>query len=290
VGILPAQNPDSRRAEQFRSIAWMKGPGLSTLGSEATLQVPADCRFSAAAGARTFMELTQNPPSGSEVGLLLCREQTDSASWFVVFNFDASGYVSDSEGQSLDANAILETLRRGNEQGNRVRRARGWSTLTIKGWQIPPFYDQQTHNLTWSMIVADGQSGDLSVNHSVRLLGRGGVMRAELVADPGQIPTAVPAFNAVLEEYRFVPGKSYAEWRSGDKVAKYGLTALIAGGAGAVAMKTGLLAKLWRLLAAVFIAVWKLLAAAVAAGLAGLRSMFRRKKAAAADAGSENTP
>jgi uncharacterized membrane-anchored protein len=163
--------------------------------------------------------------------------------------------------------------------------------LTIKGWQIPPFYDQETHNLTWSMIVADGQSGELSVNHSVRLLGRGGVMRAELVADPRQIPTAVPAFNAVLQEYRFVPGKNYAEWRSGDKVAKYGLTALIAGGAGAVAMKTGLLAKVWKLIAAVFIAVWKLLAAAVAAALAGLRSMFKRKKVAmAGTTGSKNAP
>ena len=39
-------------------------------------------------------------------------------------------------------------------------------------------------------------------------------------------------------------GESYAEYRKGDKVAEYGLTALIAGGTLAVAAKTGLLGKL----------------------------------------------
>ena len=37
------------------------------------------------------------------------------------------------------------------------------------------------------------------------------------------------------------------EYRKGDKLAEYGLTGLIAGGAIAVAAKSGLLAKLWKL-------------------------------------------
>jgi uncharacterized membrane-anchored protein len=58
-----------------------------------------------------------------------------------------------------------------------------------------------------------------------------------------------------LEGFSFVPGQAYSDWRSGDKVAKYGLTALIVGGAAAAAVKTGLLLKFWKLILAAFAAL-----------------------------------
>ncbi len=58
------------------------------------------------------------------------------------------------------------------------------------------------------------------------------------------MPTAVPAYNSfVKKNFTWKAGESYAEFREGDKVAEYGLAALIAGGAAAVAIKTGFLAK-----------------------------------------------
>ncbi len=93
-------------------------------------------------------------------------------------------------------------------------------------------------------------SGDTSVNHSVRCFGRGGVIKADLVSDPAGFELALPTFDGVIENTTFVPGQKYAEWRDGDKVAKYGLTALVAGGAGAAAVKLGLFGKLWKLLLA----------------------------------------
>ncbi len=62
----------------------------------------------------------------------------------------------------------------------------------------------------------------------------------------------------LLGGYQFVEGKRYAEFREGDKLAGYGLTALIAGGAGAAAVKLGLfkvLAKAWKLVVVGFLAV-----------------------------------
>jgi len=41
--------------------------------------------------------------------------------------------------------------------------------------------------------------------------------------------------------FSYSSGYKYAEWRSGDKVAAYGLTALVAGGAGVALVKSGLL-------------------------------------------------
>ena len=75
------------------------------------------------------------------------------------------------------------------------------------------------------------------VNYNTRLLGRRGVMTVSLVVDPNQVAATVPAFNDLLKSYSFNSGQGYAEFRAGDKIAKYGLTALVAGGAGAVAAK-----------------------------------------------------
>ena len=258
-------------------IEWEAGPTTAKLGNEAKVDVPENCRFADKKGTRKFMELTENPVSGGELGVLLCSgANPDDNLWFVVFTYDASGYVRDDEATTLDAEKILSSIREGTEAANRERKRRGWGTLTIQGWVREPYYDQATHNLTWSLRAAD-ETGDAGVNHSVRLLGRGGVMHADLVTDPTQMDAAVAAFDTIVEGYRFVEGKTYAEWRDGDKVAAYGLTALVAGGAGAIAMKTGLIGKLWKLIVTAFVAAWKVIAVAVAAIGAKLASVFKKR-------------
>jgi uncharacterized membrane-anchored protein len=114
------------------------------------------------------------------------------------------------------------------------------------GWERPPFYDAQTNNLTWAVRLR-GSRGE-SVNYSVRILGREGYMSADLVLRPDELAASIPAFEKLLAGYTYTQGHRYAEYRKGDKLAAYGLTALVAGGAGAVAMKTGLLAKFWKLI------------------------------------------
>ena len=224
------------------------------------------------------MEVTENPPSGNEHGILLCQSaDTAMGVWFVIFSYEASGYVKDDDGKTLDAAAILRTIQEGTEEGNQERQDRGWGAIYIDGWQRAPFYDERTHNLTWSTRLHD-ETGDTSINHSVRLLGRGGVMHADLVIDPRQLATAVPAFDAIISGYTFNAGRTYAEWRQGDKMAGYGLTALVAGGAGVAAAKSGLLAKLLKPIVAFLIAVKKLVVALVVCLGAWLKSLFTRKK------------
>mgnify|MGYP001598724567 CR=1 FL=1 len=55
--------------------------------------------------------------------------------------------------------------------------------------------------------------------------------------------------NKLLEGFEFTEGNKYAEWKAGDKVAAYGLTGLVAGGATVMAAKTGLLGKLLAVIA-----------------------------------------
>jgi uncharacterized membrane-anchored protein len=198
------------------------------------------------------------------LALILPRStsQRTTSSWTLVFEFDEVGYVSDDEKDSLDADAILASFREGTEAGNEQRRKRGWSTMSIVGWHEAPHYDSRTNNLSWAII---GESeGHRSINRIVKVLGRRGVMSVTLVASPADLAAAVPHAEALLDNYRFLSGNTYAEYLPGtDKLAQYGLTALVVGGAGAALLKTGLLAKLWK----------PLLAALVAMG-AGVKRLF----------------
>lgn len=264
---LPAQAQAPDESEQlFASIKWQDGPDSARIGTESQIAVPAGCQYTGAPGARNFMLATENPPAGDELGVLLCSESEESDPWFVVFSFDDSGYVKDTDAGDLDADAILASFREGTEQANKERVSRGWAPVTITGWVRKPFYDPRTNNLTWAMqATSEGEGG--SVNHSVRLLGRGGVMKADLVVDPANLAATLPAFDRIVASHAFLPGRRYSEWREGDKLAGYGLTALIAGGAGVAAAKSGLLGKLI-----------KVIGVAVVGFFAWLKSLFSRKK------------
>jgi uncharacterized membrane-anchored protein len=275
--VLRAQQAPGR--SPLSEIEWAVGPVAGKLGTVAQVSVPASCRFTDARGAKKFMELTQNPASGDEQGVLLCTDSArDSSMWFVVFTFDKSGFVKDDEKTSLDAAAILETLKRGTNDGNEERRSRGWPELEVTGWEKAPYYDTASNNLTWATRVRQKGSNEESVNHSVRLLGREGVMNVDLVADHTQFASAVTDFNNILTSYAYTPGHRYAEWRSGDKVAEYGLTALIAGGAGAAAVKLGLFGKLWKLIVVAFLALKKLLIVAAVAVAGFFKRLFSKRK------------
>ena len=258
---------DAQSKPSSSGIQWHPGPYKAALGDVGQIDIPQGYKFADKDGTRRLMELTQNPSSEGELGTVV----PEDGSWFIVFDFDEIGYVKDDEKASLDADKILATLKRNAERSNELRKQRGWPAFHLVGWSKAPFYDDATHNLTWATL---GQSDDAkegqTVNYSTRLLGRRGAMSADLVIAPEQLQQALPAAESVLKGYSFLPGNRYAEFVKGDKVATYGLTALIAGGAAAAVVKTGLLTKLIAALAA----FWKVIAVAFAAMFAAIKRFF----------------
>ena len=86
-----------------------------------------------------------------------------------------------------------------------------------------------------------------------------GVMSAILVSSPQTLAEDIKAFNGALAGYDFVAGEKYAEFKSGDKLAEYGLAALVVGGAAAAAAKAGwlkFLGKFWIVIVAALAAAW----------------------------------
>jgi uncharacterized membrane-anchored protein len=238
------------------------GPATAQLSSVAQLAVPAGYMFLDGKTTRAMMEAAGEPSSGNEVGFL----RPTNGGWAVYFEYDDSGYVKDDDKDKLDAAKLLKAIKAGNDEGNKERKRNGNPPLIIVGWEQEPKYDEKTHNLTWAIRATS--EGQPLLNYNTRLLGRKGVMEVVLVCDPENLATILPTFSGLLGDYKFNTGESYAEYKPGDKVAKYGLGALVLGGAAVGAAKLGLLGPVILF----FKKAWKL----VIIGLVAVAAMFKK--------------
>ena len=263
---VPAQ--ELAPGEQGPQIDWVEGPRTVDLGKNlAEIRVGTNFIFAGPEDTRTLMKLQGNPPTDLEVGYITPAAENEN--WFIVFEYEDVGHVKDDEKDAIDADALLKGMKEGTEEANKIRKEMGVEALHLIGWYEPPHYDAATHNLVWATDNRT-EGGEQVINYNVRLLGREGVMSATLVANPGELAVAKNHTTRMLEAFKYKPGQRYAEFTSGDKVAQYGLTALIAGGAGAAAAKFGLFSVLGKFLAK----AWKLVILAVAGLGAGVKKLL----------------
>jgi uncharacterized membrane-anchored protein len=250
LGLLIPAGAYAQQAKAPQAIDFRDGPVKADLGNVAQIQVPEGFKFTGIEGTRKAMELMGNPSGPNELGMIIpdsIGSDEGGGGWFVVFEFDPSGYVKDEDQKNLGAqsDALLDAIRKGTNASNEERKQRGWAVLNVVGWEQPPFYDAASHNLVWAIRLSSQEKGktDYSINYNTRILGREGVLVANLVIDPAKLKTTVPTYQKLLQGVAFKPGKTYAEWKPGDKIAEYGLIGLVAGGGMAVALKSGFLAK-----------------------------------------------
>ena len=252
--LLAAFGAHAQDSDKLAGV--LEGPGVGKLGQVAQIDVPAGCVFLDAKTTRALMEKRGDEVSGQELGLL----RNTNGDWAVYFEFEDIGYVKDDDKDKLDAAKLLQSYQKGTAAGNKRREAAGRPPIEIVGWDQEPKYDAATHNLTWCLRARS--AGNEFVNFDTRVLGRKGVMKVVLACAPEDLPKVLPEFTGLLATHKFLGGESYAEYRQGDKVAKYGLGALVLGGAAVGAAKLGLLSwvlplfkKLWVLVVAVIVGV-----------------------------------
>jgi uncharacterized membrane-anchored protein len=247
--------PPQTREEAFQraGVKLVSGPSTVPLGKTAELNLPAGYSFIGLDSLDRFYELTRNVRNGNEVGVMLAP--TD---WMLFFDYNDIGYVKDDDKDKLDASKLMQTMTENQDAANEARRGRGWDEMKLKGWATEPHYDAKTNHLKWAINLTSSQDNfqEVWINESIRLLGRGGVMNVTLVSDAA-------SFKQAEREADDVQGEKYAEFKDGDKVAAYGLTALVLGGGAAMAAKAGLLAKLgiflsksWKLIVGALVALW----------------------------------
>jgi uncharacterized membrane-anchored protein len=265
---VSAQEPTAEQKafmEQMRALKWVKGPTTVEVQGNSKLTIPDQYVYLDAANAKKFLELQHNLSDGREVMVA-----PQNMEWMAYLGFSDEGYVKDNE--KIDAPALLKTLQSNTESANKERRQRGWPELRLVDWATPPVYNTTTKRLEWATTLEskDGRA----VNFSTKILGRRGFTTVIMVTDPANLQAAEGSLDNILSGYAFNSGETYADWRSGDKVAEYGLVALIVGGVAAVAAKKGL----FSVLAAFLAASWKFIMIGVVAAATWVRNLFARKR------------
>ncbi len=230
------------------TIQWNEGPYDAPLGERATMRVGENLSFINGDDTNKLNAvLFKDAPYPGMIGMIY----HEINEWRAEFSFEETGYIPDDEKDSLDADAILESMQEGQKEANTYRVERGGQPLNLVGWAIRPYYNETTNNLEWAIIVENEATGTRSINYNIRMLGRRGVVEATLVCSEATLDRDLPEFRSALQSFSYNPGEKYTEYVQGDRVAEYGLTALVAGGAAAVAAKSGLFKYLWKILVGV---------------------------------------
>jgi len=265
------------RAEEDRHpLAWQAGPKAITVGDKlATIDLTKEYAFAGKEDMQRVEKAMGNPVDGNELGMIISTDKAQN--WMIYLDYEPMGYVKDDEGDKLDAKAILESMQKGNEEANERRKEEGIPPIHIIGWQVPPHYDKVTHNLEWELVA---QSGDEKlVNANTRLLGRRGVVSVTLAGSPEDVRKAQSRLDDIIRRFQYNKGNKYSDFVPGqDKVAELGLTALVAGGLGAAAVKTGLFAKFILPILLVLKKFVIVIFAAVAGLFSKLKNLFTGKK------------
>lgn len=254
-----AEGPGSKPHE-------IEGPAKTTLGAHAEFTIPQGYSFLDGKTVKAWLEAAGQPVSEDIVGSV----GPTNAEWSVIFYFDDCGYVKDDDKDKLDADKLLKQFQKATEEANEYRAKSGNPPIHVTGWEVPPRYNPETHNLEWA--IRGTCENENILNYDTRLLGRKGIMKVKLIVDPKEFAATLPVFTNMMSGFKFVTGETYAEYKPGDKIAKYGLGALVLGGAAVGAAKLGLLGPVILF----FKKGWKLLIVAVVAVASFFKKIFNK--------------
>ena len=246
----PEQADTAGEEEQAQGPALNYQTGNIVLPNKvATLHLGGNYRYIDPADAEKVLVAWGNPPGHDTQGAIVPNEVDPftAEGWAVFLTYEEDGHIDDSDAAEIDYADLLKDMQEGTEDANPELKKAGYPEIHLVGWAEPPHYDASAKKLYWAKHLR-GSSGQNSLNYDVRVLGREGVLSMNAVAGMDQLEGVRKDMRPLIEVAEFNEGYRYAEFnKSTDKMAEYGLGALIAGG---VAAKLGLFGKLFAVLLA----------------------------------------
>jgi uncharacterized membrane-anchored protein len=274
-GVESDRQTEAQAAFSDADKAKTRGPAEITLVDQGSLKLPQGFVYIPAKEGARLLTAMGNRPGDGLLGLIFPEGKDD---WLIVLQLQKSGFIKDEEAKDWKVDELLANIKAGTEEANKDRRARGIPELEVMGWVEPPAYDASTHRLVWSLSSkqrGEPDGAERGVNYNTYALGRDGYISLNLVTGMNLIQTYKPTAHQLLAALDYKDGKRYADFNaSTDRVAEYGLAALIGGVA---AKKLGLFA----VIAAFVLKFTKLIGVALIGLIAGLRQFMRRKHASA---------
>ena len=236
----------------------------------ADLNVPDNFRFLGAEDARkVVVDVWHNPPSvaRSVIGMLVPQQSQD---WAVVISYESDGYIKDDDASKIDYTSMLKTMQQATHESNAAREKGGYPTMELVGWAEPPQYDATNKKMYWAKELQIGGEQEHSLNYDMRILGRRGVLVLSAVSSMDHLGEIKDARSQILGMVNYNQGHRYADFNpKTDKVAAYGVAALVLGG---IAVKAGF----FKLLIPVLLAAKKFVVVGVVAVVAFFKRIFGR--------------
>ena len=230
-----APSEDARRAEleaasQAAQAAQVAGPADVKLREQGVLKLPEGYVWIPDQAAAGLMRAMGNSVDARLLGLVFPAGDGD---WMMVAEYEPSGYVKDDDARDWNVDDLFQSLKDGTDEANKERRERGFPELEIIGWAERPNYDAATHRLIWSLSAKHkgaSDEGPQTINYNTYALGREGYVSLNLITDSQAVAQDKQHAQALLAALNFNDGKRYADFdASTDRVAEYGLAALVGG-------------------------------------------------------------
>lgn len=291
IPLLASAQAPKRDAEAEMAVAMtaaeavaIRGPADISIKGQATMQLPADLVYIPQPQADQILRAMGNGVDPERQGVIF---PTKGGDWLAVVRYIDSGYIRDEEAKEWDAEEMLASFKEGTEYGNKERIELGMAPMEIVGWVQQPTYDSNMRQLVWSIESKDkGAPADSprGINYNTFVLGREGYVSLNLVTSMQNLNTDRPWAASLLAGTSFDEGKRYEDFNaSTDRVAEYGIAALVAG---AAAKKLGFFA----VIAAFLLKFSKVIGIGAIAAFPLLRKLFRKKQDIAASASANDNP
>ena len=274
----PSPSPESRMtADQFLATLKFQQGKITLPNGMATLDLPANFRYLGPADAtHILVDAWGNPPGGSTLGMIFPADISPLSEdgWGVVITYDEEGHIKDDDADNIKYDELLKEMQAAMKDANAERKQQGYAEMNLVGWAEVPHYDKASHKFYWAKeFTSGGNQGENSLNYNIRVLGRKGVLVLNAVAGMKQINAIKVEMKNVVALTDFTAGNGYSDFAEGtDRVAEYGLAALVAGG---VAAKLGFFGKIFA-----FLLLFKkvVLLGLVALGAGFFKLIWRKKK------------
>ena len=239
------------KMQQFIASLHFKEGEIAVPGAQARFKLGPDFSYLEQADARRVVEqLWGNPPDESVLGLVVPRGRglLDEHGWAVVVTYSDDGYVSDEDAAKIDYASMLKDMQKETRDANGERKDAGYEAVNLVGWAVPPRYDAASKKMYWAKELDFAGTPQHTLNYDIRVLGRRGYLSLNAVAGMSDLGDVQAGMQQLLPMTEFDAGSRYADYDAkSDKLAAYGIAALIGGG---IAAKAGLFAKLGVLLLA----------------------------------------
>jgi uncharacterized membrane-anchored protein len=273
--LLAAAAAPKMTADELLASLHFKQGKITLQGDIATLDLPPNFRYLEPEDAeKILVDGWGNPPGAKTLGMILPADVNplSAAGWGVIVTYDKDGHVKDDDADKINYTDLLKDMKESIADHNAARKEQGYAAMTLVGWAEQPSYDKAQHKLYWAKELHTEGGDENGLNYNIRVLGREGVLVLNAISGMTQIAQVKSEMKNVTAFTDFTPGNRYTDFDGKtDKVAEYGIAALVAGG---IAAKLGFFGKIFALL----LAFKKIILIGLAAGGSWLYKLFGRKK------------